>query len=88
MKVKDVPCVEILSKDRFLAKFKVGRSCIIDKGTPSEQAGVIVKSPFKNRFKEWFVVVAVVSEAMHPRTYEYFQKRFDVRILKERVSLS
>ena len=78
-----VQCAEI-----SLAKFRAGRSCIIDKGTPYEEPGIIVKPPFKNQFREWFVVVAIVSEAMSSEDYEYYPKRFDVRILKERVSLS
>ncbi len=66
-------------------KFRVGRPCIIDKGKPGETEGVLIKPPFKNQFNEWFVVVATVAEEMHPKTYEYYNKRFDVRILKERV---
>ena len=126
MKVKDVPCVEILSKDRFLAKFKAnickvcrgfgtlhkagdedklcqwcpsprssvirkwfpGRACVIDKGTMCETGAVLVKAPFLSQYKEWFVVVATVAEATHPRTHEYYQKQFNVRILMERISLS
>ena len=126
MKVKDVPCVVILSKGRFLAKFKAkickvcsgvgtlhkdgepdrfckfcppsrpsvvrkwspGRACVIDKGMVIEVEGVLVKAPFLNQFREWFVIVVTVGEATHPRTYEYFQEKFNVRILKERVSLS
>lgn len=68
-------------------KFRVGRSCIIDPDTDYAMQGILVKVPHKNRFGEWFVVVAIVDEAMDKDTHEYYQKRFDVRILKERVKI-
>jgi hypothetical protein len=68
-------------------KFRVGRPCVIDSDTEHAMEGILVKVPHKNRFGEWFVVVATVGEAMDKKTYEYYQKRFDVRILKERVKM-
>ena len=70
-----------------MKKFRVGRPCIIDPGTEHTMEGILVKVPHKNRFGEWFVVVATVGEDVHPKTFEYFQARFDVRILKERVKM-
>lgn len=59
----------------------------MDPGTDYAEEGVLVKVPYKNQFGEWFVVVAVIQEAMHRKTYEYIPARFDVRILKERVKM-
>ena len=67
-------------------KFRVSRPCIIDPDTDYAEEGILVKQPFKNQFKEWFVVVAVVSEDMG-NDGEYYPKRYDVQILKERVKM-
>ena len=59
----------------------------MDPGTDYAEEGMLARVPHKNQFGEWFVVVTVVQEAMHPRNYEYYLERFDVRILKERVKI-
>ena len=67
-------------------KFRTGRPCVIDPGTDQAEEGVLLKQPFKNQFGEWFVVVAVICEDMGTDG-EYHPKRFDIRILKERVRM-
>jgi len=66
-------------------KYKPGRECVIDAGTPYEEPAVIRKGSFTNH-GDTFVVVVIASEYMSPAG-EYFPRPFEVRIPIERIML-
>ena len=75
-------------KPSVARKWSPGESCIMDDGKVGSVKGVLVKAPFLSQYKEWFVIVATVDECMSPKDEEYYQRRFNVRILKKRVTLA
>ena len=66
-------------------KFRVGRKCIINKGTPGEIKGVLLKAPYKSH-GEWFVEVTHLAEDMRTDG-TYYTRRFTVRDPKDKVTM-
>ena len=66
-------------------KFRVGKKCIINKGTLGEIKGVLSKAPYKIH-GEWFVEVTHLAEDTR-KDGTYYTRRFTVRAPKDRVTM-
>ena len=66
-----------------MAKLKRGRNCFFD-GEPAVVLSAPKKKTYKDGFSEWFVKVAIVSEAWDGE--KYVPCRFDVRVPRERIT--